>query len=46
MLRRGAREGFPMATHLIVYADDWSTSSAYTHPKDVQDQEAEIEIAA
>jgi len=35
-----------MATHLIVYADDWSTSSSCIHPKDVQDQEAEIEIAA
>ncbi len=35
-----------VAAYLIEYADDWSTSRAYIHPKDIQDQEAEIEIAA
>lgn len=31
--------------HLIEYAEEWSTSRAYVHPKDIEDQEGDLNKA-
>jgi putative transposase len=35
-----------VTAYLIEYADDWSTSRAYIHPKDIEDQEVDLNKAA
>jgi hypothetical protein len=35
-----------ITAYLIEYSNDWATSIAYIHPKDIEDQEAERKKAA
>ena len=35
-----------VTAYLIEYADDWTKSRAYIHPKDIEDQEADLNKAA
>ena len=35
-----------VTAYLIEYADDWSMSRAYIHPKDIEDQEVDLNRAA